>query len=227
MAERIISHDPVGPKSLANETNERSYAPYGSTGNIHASKFVGSMPLMFPFAPSIACRQHNIKKWLAKKRPKLKPEHAKARLQWALAHKDWTAEDFQRVIYSGECSVEQEPVGPQRWVFSTPGQEAHVYRELLGRWLRPIHVDERGSPRKSVPAAPIAGTKDHAYFFPNLCYLFRPESDRACLLGRFPVCTLQTHLENGDRFNRSSLQISPTNIVLQVLRECFTVKLSK
>src|SRR5258705_7255913 len=32
-------------------------------------------------------RQHNIKKWLAKKRPKLTADHAKARLQSALAHK--------------------------------------------------------------------------------------------------------------------------------------------
>ena len=31
-------------------------------------------------------------------------DHVKARLQWALAHKDWTVEDFQRVIYSDECS---------------------------------------------------------------------------------------------------------------------------
>ena len=27
------------------------------------------------------------------------------------------------MIYSDECSVEQEPAGQQRWVFSTPGQE--------------------------------------------------------------------------------------------------------
>jgi hypothetical protein len=68
-------------------------------------------------------RQHNIKKWLAKKRPKLKPEHAKARLEWALAHKDWTAEDFQRVVYSDECSVEKEPAGQQIWVFRTPSEK--------------------------------------------------------------------------------------------------------
>ena len=68
-------------------------------------------------------QQHNIKKWLAKKRPRLKVEHTKARLQWAIASKDWTAEDFQRVIYSDECSVEQKPAGQQRWVFSTPGEE--------------------------------------------------------------------------------------------------------
>jgi len=50
-------------------------------------------------------------------------EHAKARLQQAVACKDWTAEDFQRVIYSDECSVEQQPAGQQRWVFGTPGEE--------------------------------------------------------------------------------------------------------
>ena len=40
-------------------------------------------------------REHNIREWLAKKLPKFTADHAKARLQWALAHKDWTAEDFR------------------------------------------------------------------------------------------------------------------------------------
>jgi len=35
-------------------------------------------------------RRHNRKKWLAKKRPKQKSEHAKARLEWVIVHKDWT-----------------------------------------------------------------------------------------------------------------------------------------
>jgi len=61
--------------------------------------------------PTFDCllRQHNIKKWLAKKRPRVKMERVKAQLQWAITRKDWTAEDFQRVIYSDECSVEQQP----------------------------------------------------------------------------------------------------------------------
>jgi len=45
------------------------------------------------------------------------------RVKWAIARKDWTAEDFQGVIYSDECSVEQQPAGQQRWVFSTLGEE--------------------------------------------------------------------------------------------------------
>jgi len=38
--------------------------------------------------------------------------------------KDWTAQDFQRVIYSEECSAEKEPAGQQIWGFS------HTFREV-------------------------------------------------------------------------------------------------
>ena len=69
--------------------------------------------------------EHNIKKWLAKKRQKLTADHAKARLQWALAHEDRTVGDFRRAIYSDECSVEQVPSGYQRWVFRTPQEKWH------------------------------------------------------------------------------------------------------
>jgi len=50
-------------------------------------------------------------------------KHTKAQLQWAIARKDWTAEDFQWVIYSDECSVKQQPAGQQRWVFSMLEEE--------------------------------------------------------------------------------------------------------
>jgi hypothetical protein len=77
--------------------------------------------------PTIDCmlRVLNIKKWLANEQPKLTVDHVKARLRWALAHKDWTVEDFRRVIYSDECSVEKEPAGYQRWVFRTPQEKWH------------------------------------------------------------------------------------------------------
>ena len=78
---------------------------------------------MFPFDHRSLAPSAQYKRWLVKKRPELKAERAKARLQWALAHKEWSAGDFQRVFYSDECIVKQEPAGQQRWVFSTPGQE--------------------------------------------------------------------------------------------------------
>ena len=66
------------------------------------------------FAPGVSLstvdqilHKANLKKWLAKDRPKLKNEHMAKRLQWVLACQDWTAEDFEGVIWSDECSVEQ------------------------------------------------------------------------------------------------------------------------
>jgi len=49
-AERIISHDPVGLKPSANESNMRSYAPYGNTGSIHTREQIRRIyaPPCFP-----------------------------------------------------------------------------------------------------------------------------------------------------------------------------------
>jgi len=104
------------PESLSNEIKGPSYAPYRRTGSTHVSK--SALHVSLPTIDRML-REPSIKKWLAKKRPKLMADHAKARLQLALAHKDWTVEDFRRVIYSDECSVEKEPAGHQRWAFRT------------------------------------------------------------------------------------------------------------
>ena len=68
-------------------------------------------------------REANVKKWLAKSRLKLKPDYIAKRLKWALAHKDWTAEDFEKVIWSDECSVEKSKDPRQQWVFREPGEQ--------------------------------------------------------------------------------------------------------
>ena len=59
-------------------------------------------------------------KGLAKRRPKLTPEQAAKRLKWAKECENWTAEDFERVIWSDECSVEESDDAHQVWVFRTP-----------------------------------------------------------------------------------------------------------
>ena len=46
-------------------------------------------------------------KWLAKRRPNLTPERAAKRLKWAKEHESWTAEEFEGVIWSDECSLEK------------------------------------------------------------------------------------------------------------------------
>ena len=68
-------------------------------------------------------REANIKKWLAKSRPRLKPEHIAKRLKWATIHRNWTSEDFEGVIWSDECTVEKSKDPRQQWVFREPGEK--------------------------------------------------------------------------------------------------------
>jgi hypothetical protein len=66
---------------------------------------------------------HNIRKWLAKKRPALTEELASNRLAWAIKHVLWTAADWARILFSDEASIELSRGKKRVWVFRTPGQK--------------------------------------------------------------------------------------------------------
>ena len=52
-------------------------------------------------------KDYGITNWLAKKRPLLTPEVAKKRLEWCLLRREWTSEQWSKIIWSDECSVEK------------------------------------------------------------------------------------------------------------------------
>ena len=64
-----------------------------------------------------ALQQENIRKWRAKKRALLKPQHAADRLAWALKHQDWDKKQWGGVIFTDECSVEKTKDPRGVWVF--------------------------------------------------------------------------------------------------------------
>ena len=68
-------------------------------------------------------RDAGIINWLVKKRPLLRPQDVKARLRWAKKYKDWTYNDWVKVIWSDECSVERGSGKRREWVFRTPAQK--------------------------------------------------------------------------------------------------------
>jgi len=68
-------------------------------------------------------REANVIKWLTKSRPRLKSDLVAKRLRWATAYRDWTVEDFERVIWSDECSVEKYRDPRQYWVFREPSEK--------------------------------------------------------------------------------------------------------
>jgi len=56
------------------------------------------------------------------KRPYLKKQHRKARLDWAIAHQDWTVEDCKRVIYSDETKINHFGSDGRTKVWKMPGE---------------------------------------------------------------------------------------------------------
>jgi transposase len=67
-------------------------------------------------------RKHNITKWRAAKRPKLTPEHARARLKFARRYIKLGWWKWKKVIFSDEYSVERGAGKKRVWVFRTPQQ---------------------------------------------------------------------------------------------------------
>ena len=62
-------------------------------------------------------QNHNLQKWRAAKRALLTEEHAKKRLKWAMAYRDWTVEDWKHVFWSDECAVKKDSDPRTIWIF--------------------------------------------------------------------------------------------------------------
>ena len=67
--------------------------------------------------------QCHLKKAVVKtKHPLLSAKHCKARLDYAIAHKDWTVEDWKRVVWSDETKVNHLGSDGCKWVWKRPGE---------------------------------------------------------------------------------------------------------
>jgi transposase len=66
-----------------------------------------------------ALKDEGITNWISKKRPLLTPQLAAKRLAWCLKRKDWTWEDWCKIIFSDECSLERGSGARRTWVFRT------------------------------------------------------------------------------------------------------------
>lgn len=70
------------------------------------------------------------RKWRTKKRPHLTAAHAAARLQWARKYEQFTPQEWRRVVWSDECSIERGVGAQQRWVFMRPSEQL-LHPEIL------------------------------------------------------------------------------------------------
>jgi hypothetical protein len=66
-----------------------------------------------------------------KKKPLLSPRHRKQRLAFALKYKEWTVEDWKRVIWSDETKINRIASDGRQWMWRKAG-EGLVEREVQG-----------------------------------------------------------------------------------------------
>lgn len=70
-----------------------------------------------------ALHERNIYKRLAVKKFKLTEDHARQRLEFAYKYRHWKAEDWHKVLFSDECSVERGTGRVRLWVFRKPNEK--------------------------------------------------------------------------------------------------------
>ena len=68
-------------------------------------------------------REYGLTNWLAKQRPLLTEEVAAKRLAWCRERRHWGWEEWSKVIWSDECSVERGTGKQRAWVFRLPHEK--------------------------------------------------------------------------------------------------------
>jgi hypothetical protein len=76
-------------------------------------------------------KKDSFKAVVKKKKPKLTIAHRKKRLAFALKYKEWTVEDWKRVIWSDETKINRFGSDGRQWVWKKKGQGL-IDREIQG-----------------------------------------------------------------------------------------------
>ena len=126
-------------------------------------------------------READIKKRRAAQRPLLEPEIAAKRLAWAIANKDWKEEQWLKVNWSDECSVEKSSGAKPTWVFCTPGD----------KWKRDCIAPKKksGAVSQMVWACFAGGEKG-----PMVDMIGDPEAKRGGVTGKVYLHVLRNYL---------------------------------
>ena len=72
-------------------------------------------------------REMHKKKWLQRVRPEITENHANQRLAWANQYAHYTLEDWKRVKWSDECSIERGKGIRPIWTFRKPSEQLYMH----------------------------------------------------------------------------------------------------
>ncbi|KAJ5883464.1 uncharacterized protein N7473_010350 [Penicillium subrubescens] len=112
------------PRKLTEEDRDRVYDAIQSNPSITREDLLSVVDYKV-HATSIwrLTHQMGLRKWRKMKRPYLTPIHAAKRLQWALTYRHFTPEDWKRVFWSDETTIERGCGARKEWSFVPPWKQ--------------------------------------------------------------------------------------------------------
>jgi transposase len=155
-------------------------------------------------------RELGRRKWLQRKRPEIKAHHAEARLNWARTYESFTPEDWARVKWSDECTVERGAGVRGVWTWLRPAEQlvqGDIKEKRVGKGIKKMFWAAFGEGIRT-GLLPLDGD---------------PESARGGITGRVIVevyrAFLPTILRPGDIFMHDGASVHTARIVRAILTE--------
>ena len=150
------------------------------------------------------------RKWRQRLRPELRQRHTDSRLEWALKYKDFTAEDWRKVKWSDECSVERGAGIRPVWTFLRPSEQllqGDVKEKRTGKGVKQMFWAGFGQEIRT-GLIPLDGDPDSARGGVN-----------AKVIVELYKAYLPTLLEPGDIFMQDGASVHTAYIVGAILKE--------
>ena len=69
-----------------------------------------------------ALKKHGLKSAVKVKKPLLRPQHIRERLEFSQKHREWTVEDWKRVIWSDETKINRFGSDGRKWCWKGPSE---------------------------------------------------------------------------------------------------------
>ncbi len=155
-------------------------------------------------------KEKTIQKYRARKKPRLTGRHRSLRLQWALEHVDWEHEQWGKIVWSDECSIELGSGQARPYVFRLQGND----------YLDTDFVERRThGTRVMIWAAFHGTTKSEAVYLPG-----DPNSARRGVTAERILACLKEHLPplmegEGKIFMMDGASVHTAGIVQDWLKE--------
>lgn len=152
----------------------------------------------------------HMRKWLQRKRPELKPEIAQRRLEWAHKYAHFTPEDWKRVLWSNECSVERGKGARLIWTWNNPQEQiavGDVRTHRTGKGVKKMFWAGFSFDQRS-PLVPLSSD-------PNS----QSKGITATVIYALYQARLPELLKNGDIFMHDNAPVHTARIVEELLKE--------